>query len=161
MQKDLSLGGTALTSVWMLRLGDRDCEIVLGNEGQIEMRDPIVQMVVDVADATKQYQAYTQGIDGYMGFKAGGKFSALRIANVATGATGDKLTDDVLYDAFSMFDDNRGPDLIVTHRKAIRDLRDSRTATNPTGVPAPWPTSWEGIPLISTNALTVAEVEET
>jgi hypothetical protein len=39
------------------------------------------------------------------------------------------------------------------NRKALRLLRQSRTAVNPSGQPAPMPTNLDGIPIIVTDAV--------
>jgi len=42
----------------------------------------------------------------------------------------------------------------------LKQLRDSRTATNVTGAPAPRPTEVEGIPIIVTDAIVNTEAVE-
>lgn len=49
------------------------------------------------------------------------------------------------------------PNYIVMNRRSAAQLRKSRTATNATGAPAPWPTEIEGIPIIVTDAIGNAE----
>jgi hypothetical protein len=43
--------------------------------------------------------------------------------------------------------------MIVMNRTALAELRDSRTATNPSGAPAPFPTEAFGIPIVVTDIL--------
>lgn len=150
--------GTALTSAWMIRTGEEDAEFILGNDGNIEIEDPVKQEVTQADDATKVYTAWTQEIAGWTGFKLGSKWSAHRIGNIATGATGTKLSDDLVFEALAKFPSNRPPTFIAAHRFAIRDLRNSRTATNSTGAPAPWPTEIAGIPLIASDNIKTSEV---
>jgi hypothetical protein len=78
----------------------------------------------------------------------GGAYSAARICNVQT-----KLTDDDIYSGLALFPASRQPNVIVMNRNALKLLRESRTATNPTGNPAPRPTEVDGIPIIVADAV--------
>jgi hypothetical protein len=48
--------------------------------------------------------------------------------------------------------------MIAMNRVALKELQQSRTATNPTGAPAPFPAEAFGVPIVTTDALGSAEV---
>jgi hypothetical protein len=140
------------TSVYLIRTGDDDCAMVMGNDGEIIVSDTVVQAIYDNAAALTTYPGYYTGICGYSGFQIGGARSAARIVNVETA-----LTDDDIYNALSLFPAARQPNIIAMSRKALKLLRESRTATNATGAPAPRPTDVEGIPIVVTDGVTNTE----
>ena len=148
------------TSVYLIRHGDADCSVIMGNNGEIVVGETIVQAVYeDPTSNTNSYAAYYTPVGAYAGFQIGGAYSAARIANVncATLTATDALTDDDLYGALSLFPASRQPNAIAMNRNALRLLRNSRTAVNATGAPAPRPTEVEGIPIIVTDAITSSE----
>jgi hypothetical protein len=131
----------------------------MGNNGEIVVGETVVQAVYPASDSTNTHAAYYTPVGAYAGFQIGGAYSAARIANVNCGTltATDALTDDDLYGALSLFPSARQPNAIVMNRNALRLLRNSRTAVNATGAPAPRPTEVEGIPIIVTDAITSAE----
>ena len=150
---------SANTSCYLIRHGDADCAVIMGNKGEIVVGETIVQAVYDDASALTTYAAYYTPIGGYAGFQIGGAYSAGRIANIncATLTATNAFTDDDIYGALSAFPSGRPPNAIVMNRNALRLLRNSRTAVNVTGQGAPYPTDIEGIPIISTDAISSAE----
>jgi len=148
------------TSVYLIRHGDPDCAVIMGNGGEIVVGETIVQMVYqDPTSNSNSFAAYYTPVGAYAGFQIGGAYSAARIANIncATLSASDALTDDDIYGALSLFPAGRQPNAIVMNRNALRLLRNSRTAVNATGAPAPRPTDVEGIPIIVTDAIGSAE----
>ena len=93
---------------------------------------------------------------GYCGFQIGGAYSAARVCNIESA-----LTDDDIADGLALFPASRMPNLIVMNRKARNLLRKSRTATNPTGMPAMLPNEFDGIPIITTDQVLSTEAVET
>lgn len=152
--------GSANTSVWLIRHGDEDCAAIMGNNGEIVVGETVVQAVYENTTVDlKSYAAYYTPVGAYAGFQLGGTYSAARLCNVntATLTSTDALTDDDIYGAISLFPAGRQPNAIAMNRNALRMLRNSRTAVNATGAPAPRPTDVEGIPIIVTDAITSAE----
>lgn len=145
-------GSTALTSVYLLRTGPDGCELVLGRDGNIDVGETKEQMLV-VSGA--EMPAYFRVQEALMGFKMGGAYTVGRIANLA--ATTYTLTDAMIYEAFAKFPAARMPNVILMNRRSLKQLRASRTATSPTGTPAPMPTEVEGIPIIVTDGISNAE----
>lgn len=149
-------GTGVFSDVWMLRSTPdlTDVAVIIGNDGGIEIQ-PYVRQQVEDADG-KKYPAFYQQIDGWIGMQIGGAKSVGRLCNInhANGATTNLLTDDKLSELFEKFDETAPPTHIVMNKRSRKQLQQSRTATNGTGAPAPWPTEWEGIPIISSKSVT-------
>lgn len=152
------------TSCFVLRHGMSDCSVVIGNDGNIvvEEEPTIIQKVVNPGTDNKVYSAYYVPILGYCGFQIGGAYSAARIANIECNdlTSTSAFTDNDIYAALALFPASRQPNVIVMNRNALRLLRQSRTATNATGAPAPRPTEVEGIPIVVTDQIVSTEAVE-
>lgn len=153
-------GGTTATtgsSVWLIRTNDdgNDVTAITGQAGQIEIGDAVVTVVEDTGNGGR-FTAYHVPILGWLGLQVGSIHSIVRIANLTEDA-GKGLTDELIYEALSVFPASKQPNLIVGNRRSLRQLRASRSATNATGAPAPRPTEVEGIPIITTDAITSTE----
>lgn len=149
-------GTTASTgsSVYLIRTGEADVQALWGQNGVISIGD---QQIVERAGAvTGTFPAYYHPITGWCGVKIGSAYSVARIANL-TADTGKGLTDDLISDAISLFPAARGPQLIVMNRRSRKQLQQSRTATNATGVPAPMPVDSFDIPIITTDSIVSTE----
>jgi hypothetical protein len=142
--------GDSQTSVWFLRNTPDDVSMVLGQDGRFVIEDEptIIEKTPDGDTETQTYPALYVPVTGYAGLQLGGKYSAARLCNIET-----KLTSDDMYDAISLFPSSSQPNVIVMNRKAMKLLRNSLTATNPTGTPAPRPTNWDGIPIVVTDSV--------
>ena len=90
----------------------------------------------------------------------GGAYSVGRIANLTADA-GKGLTDDLISDLLSQFPAGMVPTLLVCSRRSLKQLQQSRTATNQTGAPEPFPSDAFGVPLITTDAIIDTEPLET
>jgi hypothetical protein len=102
------------------------------------------------------FPAYYVPVTGYGGFQAGSAYSVGRICNIETA-----LDPDDLANGLSLFPASRQPNVIVMNRKAMKLLRNSLTATSPTGAPAPFPAEMFGIPIVVTDAVVSTEAVET
>jgi hypothetical protein len=142
------------SSVWLLRTTDSDVAVVAGNDGNIEMGDYVVQDALD--GSSLHYPAYYTPITGWLGLQVGSAYSAARIANL-TADDSCTLTDDLIAQAIEKFPSAAPPTLMVMNRRSLRQLQNSRTATNPTGNPAPFPDAAFGIPIVVTDAITSTE----
>jgi hypothetical protein len=154
------------TSCYLLRHGKDDVSFILGQDGRIVVEDqPTIIEKFSTAElaASKSYPALYVPVTGYVGFQIGGAYSAARIANIEcnTLTSTTAFTDDMIYGALGLFPAGRQPNVIVMNRNALRLLRQSRTATNATGAPAPRPTEVEGIPIVVTDGLVSNEAVET
>jgi hypothetical protein len=141
-------GAGAFFDVWMLRTGPEDMELILGEDGNIDLKDFYKQQMQDGSGLW--YPAYCQDIDGWAGCKIGGAKSVCRIVNCdgRVNATTGIVTDDLLDDAYEKFPTEKKPNLIVMGERGIKQLRQSRTATRADGQKAPRPTEWEGVPIV-------------
>jgi len=141
------------SSVLFLRSTEDDVAYVAGNDGQIEVYDPVlISKVEDPGTTNTTYGAWFVNILGYGGVQYGSQFSAGRICNVETS-----LTDDDLGSMLSKFPSNRQPNIISMNRASLELLRSSRTAVNTVGAPAPTPSDYMGIPIIPTDSFTQTE----
>lgn len=147
---------SARTSVWMVRSTPdfRDAAVILGQDGNIEWGETTVQRIED--DGGDYYFGYVTPIQGWMGMQVGSSYSLARYANIGTG-NNETLDDAKLSALLELFPSDRPPTMVVMNRRSLGQLQRSRTATNATGAEAPRPTSYEGIPIIVTDAITNSE----
>jgi hypothetical protein len=144
-------GTTAGTgsSVWLLRTGPDDVAAVMKG-GNIEWGESVLTM----AQGTNgPYPAYYTPITGWTTVQLGSIYSVVRICNL-TEDSGKGLTDDLISKAIAKIPAGKRSNLLLAgSRRSQRQLQDSRTATNPTGEPAPMPESAFGIPFIVTDSI--------
>lgn len=142
------------SSVWLIRSGEDDVASVIGNDGMVSMSDWFY--ISAAGSVTGTYTAIRQDISWYMSLQLGGAFSLARICNL-TADSGKGLTDDLISDAISKFPASRGANMMIMNRRSLKQLQVSRTATNATGAPAPFPMESFGIPIIVTDAILSTE----
>lgn len=152
----LGNGGVAVnlqTSVLAIKTGNdlRDVMMILGMDGNIRIDETFVQFI---DGATGRFPVYATPIFAWLGVQIGGARSVARLANVDATAT---LDDDGLADLISLFPSGRGPTVFGMNRTSLGQLRKSRTATNSTGAPAPFPTEAHGIPIVPTDSINSVE----
>lgn len=150
-------GTTAATgsSVYAVRSTPdlNNVSVIMGANGMIDVGETVVARL---AGATGTYPAYYTPISAWMGLQIGSSYSAGRICNI-TEDSGKKLTDALLAQLIEKFPAGRGPNYLVMNRRSLRQLQASRTATNPTGAPAPFPSEAFGIPIVVTDAISSTE----
>jgi hypothetical protein len=100
--------------------------------------------------ATGLFNAYVQPIYSWLGIQLGSIFSVGRICNIDAGSP---LTDDLISAAISAFPSSRPPTNLVMNRKSLAQLQQSRTATSPTGAPAPFPEESHKVPITVTDSV--------
>jgi len=152
----IDAGGTTAStgsSCYVIRSGPMDLELVWGQQGVIEIGESYMQRA---AGTTGFYPALYTPITGWCGLKVGSIYSAVRIANL-TEDSGKGLTDDLIADAISEFPSDRPPTHIVMNRRSLKQLQQSRTATNATGAPAPFPMEAFGYPIVTTDRISSTE----
>ena len=142
------------SSVWMVRATPDDVQAIAGNNGNIEMLDTVV--VEAAGSATGTYPALYTPITGYLGLQCGSAYSIGRICNL-TADSGKGLTDSLLGALYAKFPATRPPTLILMSRRSREQLRASRTAYSPSGQEVPSPKEWEGIPILTTDAIVNTE----
>ena len=148
-------GSTALTSAYMVRLGDGYCDHVFGNGVTLSVSE---WREADWRDAAgKSLQALISYVSALFTPRLSNKNAFVRIKKLGTDS-GKGLTDALLFEAYTKFVTNgQEPNAIFLPPRELESLRKSRTATNPTGAPAPIPTDWNGIPIYKTNSISLAE----
>ena len=155
-------GGTTASvqsSVWGLRLGEADLKLVTPMDRGIVLGETIITEAND--DTTNGHPVYYTPGALYIGLQLGSTYSAGRIANL-NGPTDSKgLTDDLISDLISEFPNHSKPTIICANRESIRDLQQSRTATNMTGRPADFPAESFGYPVLTCESLVQTEAVET
>ena len=149
-------GTTASTgsSVYLVRTGDADCQVLWGQSGMIDIGER--QIVERAGSATGRFPAYYHPIVGWCGLKVGSIYSVIRIANL-TADSGKGLTDSLISQALEKFPASRQPNYVVMNRRSLGQLQRSRTATNPTGAPAPFPQEAFGVPIVVTDQINSTE----
>ena len=105
---------------------------------------------------SKSMVAMVRDAGGHLGVQIGSKYAVARIANL-TEDSGKGLTDTLLARALALFPASDQPTHICMNRRSLRQLQVSRTTYSPTGMPAPRPTEYEGIPIVVTDAITSTE----
>lgn len=149
-------GSTAGTgsSVWAVKTGPQAVQWVVGNNGDMTVKDPIIQRVLDKDG--KPFDAYLQSMLARLGVMVGSRYSLGRIKKL-TADSGKGLTDDLLGALLAKFPVGHKPDVFLMSRRSQEQLRASRTATNATGAPAPLPEDAFGIPIEVTDAISDTE----
>ena len=137
-------GGTTddtASSVWCVRWGLQDVRWLLGQGGRAEVTDPVEVRLTD--GSGNPYTGYRQELYLRPGLQVGTTYGLCRIKKL-TEDSGKGLTDALIDKALEKFPAGRPPNAIYMTRRSRRQLKNSRTATTPTGSPAPWPDSIDG-----------------
>jgi hypothetical protein len=149
----VNAGGSGGRSVWLVRSGEDDVSVVAGNDGNIAVSmdaDLAPQKIITNVTTGAGYSAYVASMGGYYAVQVGSTYSLGRIVNLDS-TTNHTLTDALIAEAISKFPASRKPTHLVMDRVLQEELRSSRTATNPTGSPAPFPDEAYGIPVVITD----------
>jgi hypothetical protein len=155
-------GGDGGQSVWMARTAEDAVAIIAGNDGRIDFNyDPdqlvYVQTVASATAANQRgYMALAAALSGYFGVQYGNIYGLGRIANVNT-TSGHTLTDAKIADLLAKFPASSFPNVCIMSRSALAQLQKSRTAVNPTGAEAPFPTEVFGVPIIVSDHVKLDE----
>lgn len=151
-------GTTAATasSVWGVRWGPKNVQWVWGNGGALELAPAREESIEDGITAGAKFTAYVQELLAYPGLQVASLFSSGRIKKI-TADSGKTLTDDLIAALLALYPVGSRPDVLLMNRRSLRQLQDSRTATNPTGAPAPFPGEAFGVPIRLTDAILSTE----
>ena len=154
----INAGGAGKRSCWLLRTTESDCAVIAGNDGVIKFDfdpDVLMRILTDVATGAG-YNALSAALGGWFGLQFGSAYSVGRIANLDS-TTNHTLSDAWISKAIACFPATRQPNLIVMDRVLLQELQASRTATNPTGAPAPFPTESFGIKIVVSDHGAITE----
>jgi hypothetical protein len=142
------------SSVWAVRVGESAVSVVYGANGRIEIGESY--MTLRDGSSTGSYDAMRTPITFYAGCQVATSLDLGRIVNL-TAESGKGLTDLLIAQLLAKFPAGRGPTHLVMNRQSHMQLRNSRTATNPTGAPAPFPSEAFGVPIVVTDQLSITE----
>lgn len=151
----INSGGTTAdvqSSVYAVRVGADDLTGVFKGDGPaLEVGETsVIQRVVNPGSDNKTFPAYYTPACTWLGLQVGSIHSMGRICNIEDAAN-DTLTDDKIASLLAAFPVGKSPTHLVMSRRSQRMLQQNRTATNPTGAPAPFPTESHGIPVVVTD----------
>lgn len=159
-------GGSIYTSVYAIRSTPDNANacVIIGQGGEIKIEDTQVVPIPELSGGnptSKTYPGYYTPITGWIGLQLGSVYSVGRLANIdaSEGATSNTLTDDLLSLLLEKFPAGGPPTMFVMHRRARGQLQRSRTTYSPTGMPAPLPQEYEGIPIVVSDGVSVTEAE--
>jgi hypothetical protein len=149
------------SSVWLVRFGNKHVQWVWGNNGELQPSDIRIESVPMGTTPESYMEAYVQTFLGYPGLQVGSLLSVVRIKKL-TADVGKTLTDSLIAQALAKFPEGTTPDAIFMGKRSLSQLQSSRTATNPTGQPAPFPTEVMGIagnniPIYVTSGIVATE----
>lgn len=149
-------GSTALTSVWILELGDGSCDHLYGNNNTLMFGEDWTEETVLDANG-KSLRCLQNWISGRIAPRLANKNAAIRIKKVGTDS-GKGLTDALLAKAFRQAREiGMSPNAIFLTPRSAEQLQVSRTAYHPTGAPIPVPQEYQGVPIYQTINLSNAE----
>ena len=121
--------------------------LALVSNGEIEVGD---LAATTVYDGSASYPAWQLPILSWLGLQIGNVYSISRIYGIDSS---NPLTDDLISQAIEKHPVGSKPTHIVMGRTENGQLQRSRTATNPTGQPAPFPVQSFNVPIVVTDAL--------
>lgn len=144
------------SSVWAVKWGPQNVQFVYGANGSLDVSDPREQLVADPNNAGAFYTAYIQEMLAYPGLQVSNAYCIGRIKKL-TAENGKGLTDSLISQLLEKFPVGFKPDVLFMSRRSLGQLQRSRTATTPTGSPAPIPTESFNIPIEVTDSIVNTE----
>ncbi len=154
----LGHGGTGsdLSSVYMMRLGEDGVMGVIHGDNPLQLGETVVtDKVEDPGTTNTHHPVYYTPACSWLGMQVGGSYSVARYANIESAGT--TFDDGALYALLKLFPVGHRPTHVLMNRAVAEQIRQNRTATNPTGMPAPRFSMWEGLDVIITDALVETE----
>lgn len=147
----------AATSVYGVKFGPQDVQLIFGENKSLELGDWFLQMVND-GTAGQDYLAWVASLNAWVGLQVGSIYSVGRIKNL-TAETGKGLTDTLIATLLSKYPVGHRPDALFMNRQSLLQLQISRNpAVAYVGqVIAPMPTESNGIPIIVTDSIVNTE----
>lgn len=149
---------TTASSVYAVKLGPKDIQLIGGNNKAWELDEFTTQQIV--AANSGKLTAYVAGLTAWIGMQIGNENCVRRILNL-TADSGKGLTDALLAQLFATFPVGHFPDALFMSRRSRSQLQTSRTVvlqatgtirTNQPNI-APLPTEYDGVPIIVTDAI--------
>lgn len=145
---------TDASTVYAVRTGIDSCQLAWGSNGQFNESDVREQLLTTKESAkTSGAWFYAQDLGGWVGLQVTSKYAAGKITGLSATNTKQGLNDDLLYELVERFPVGMKPDGLFMSRRSFSQLRQSRTAYNAIGAPAPYVQEFEGIPIYVTDAI--------
>lgn len=145
---------TDASTVYAVRTGIDSCQLAWGSNGQFNESDVREQLLTTKESAkTSGAWFYAQDLGGWVGLQVTSKYAAGKITGLSATNTKQGLNDDLLYELIEKFPVGMKPDGLFMSRRSFSQLRQSRTAYNAIGAPAPYVNEFEGIPIYVTDAI--------
>lgn len=145
---------TDASTVYAVRTGIDSCQLAWGSMGAFNESEVREQLLTSGEGAgTSGAWFYTQDLGGWVGLQVTSKYAAGKITGLSATNTKQGLNDDLLYELIERFPVGMKPDGLFMSRRSFAQLRQSRTAYNPIGAPAPYVQEFEGIPIYVTDAI--------
>jgi len=151
---DAGGSGSDLSSAYLLHLGTQAFCYAWGNDATLEVGELVKTLIPTSTDNT--LWGWAQSIGAWCAICLTNNLAGVRICNLENAST-KCLTDTLVAEALSKFHVGMKPDVLFCNRHQHHRLQSSRTATNPTGAPAPFPTESHGIPIEVTESLVQTE----
>lgn len=159
----LNSGGStsvSQSSVYAVRFGAKDCQIITGNNTTFELSAFRDQQLTDAS--SNKYAGRVAELTAWVGLQIGNVYSVARLANVgADDETNDTLTDAKLQQLLDLFPVGAPPSAFFMSRRSKSQLQRSRTVTlfgqgrsrpdQPTI--AAEPTEYNGIPIWASDSI--------
>lgn len=145
---------TDASTVYAVRTGIDSCQLAWGSNGQFNESD-VREQLLTTKESSKTSGAwfYAQDLGGWVGLQVTSKYAAGKITGLSATNTKQGLNDDLLYELIERFPVGMKPDGLFMSRRSFSQLRQSRTAYNAIGAPAPYVQEFEGIPIYVTDAI--------
>lgn len=148
-----------MSSVYAAKLGLKHVHLVFGGNTTLAM-SPFRDEFFAPASGSGQVDGRVAALTGWVGLQIGSIKDIGRIYNL-TAESGKGLTDALLAELWAKFPPRHKPDAFFASSRSIRQLQISRTIvlnSGPVGKPngtfenvAPWPTEFQGIPIIESQ----------
>jgi len=147
-----SSAGTG-SSVYGLRFSGQGVSFVGGNGEGMTLGDWREEYVTD-SGSTNSYNAFVTPMDSWIGLQVVDISAVGRIADLDATAV---LTDVLIASLIEKAPVGGMWEALYMNRRSLGQLQASRTATNATGTPAPFPTEAFGIPIVVTDSIVSTE----
>lgn len=155
------------SSVYAVKFGTRDCEIILGNGGGFNLSPFRDENFLD-ADSNI-VPGRVADLGAWVGLAINNVNCVKRICNVgADTETNDTLTDAKLQQLLDLFPSGYRPDVIFMSKRSKSQLQRSRTVTlfgqgtqrvNQAAIAAS-PTEYDGVPIVATDSILSTDAVE-
>jgi len=147
-------GSGDVSSAYLLSLDTQAFCMAWGNDATLEIGE-LIKTLIPVSTANTLW-GFAQSIGAWCAICLTNNLRGVRICNLDDANT-KGLTDTLIAEALSKFHVGEEPDVIFCNRQQHYRLQASRTATNGTGAPAPFPTDSHGVPIERTESLVTDE----